>query len=106
MMASRRCASPTVPEGDTHAPVPSGPRWAIVSRMASSSVRLTGPAWGPIDKTPAMPHIGAASVPAGGPAGEEGVDRQRHLDRTQLLIQGHGPGRPAPDGVGEGGQLL
>src|SRR5512134_5331 len=58
MMASRRLASPARPPGETQLPASSGPRWAIDSRIASSTALSTGGP-SPMDTIPHMPHMSA-----------------------------------------------
>src|SRR5262249_28611789 len=59
MMASRRWASPTCLSSESQRPDPSGPRWAIASRMAISSIVFTGGWSEPRASIPATPHMTA-----------------------------------------------
>lgn len=56
MIASRRCASPARPPGESHVPAPSGPRDDMYSRTRSNSSASTGGAPVAYANAPLIPH--------------------------------------------------
>src|SRR5262245_37312999 len=98
MIASRRKPSPTRPSSDTHVPTPSGPRWAIVSRIRSMrSGVIRNPASNVM--APVMPHMSGGAV-------EDRIDLERDAHGLDLLPQGDRPRPAIADRPGEGGELF